>query len=184
MLLMQNRPLEIWKSVCGYEDIYEVSNTGKIRSLNYLKTGTISEMSPHKKEGYKRIELCKKGMRKKFYVHRLVAEAFIENPEQKEFINHVDGNKSNNCSWNLEWVTCRENNIHAIKTGLNKSKGMPQKNRNASVKQIDPVTGKLINIFSSIKEASESINRHRSTIYNACIGKQKTAGGFIWEFRK
>lgn len=120
---------EIWKDVNGYEGHYQVSNYGQVRSVDrivvrmyrggFSKAGKIVKpyVTP---KGYLRIQLSKDGKLKNFMVHRLVALAFIENPNNKPEVNHKDGNKRNNFLENLEWVTSSENQIHAYDTGLKK----------------------------------------------------------------
>lgn len=117
---------EIWKDIKNYEGFYQVSNLGRIRSLDRIiikknKYGDISEfhwqgqiMTPCKNESpYYVIHLKKNNMRKRFYIHRLVAEAFIENIYNKNVVNHIDHNKHNNTVENLEWVTTKENVNHS-----------------------------------------------------------------------
>ena len=121
---------EVWKDIEGYEGLYQVSNFGNIKSLpkvrhngrgTYIQKEKILKPS-NTSTGYKKIELCKDGKRKGFKVHRLVAIAFIPNPDNKPEVNHIDGNKINNNIDNLEWVTSSENTIHAYETGLNSNK--------------------------------------------------------------
>lgn len=97
---------EKWKVVVGYEGIYEVSNHGRVRSLVKKEIIIMSQYTHYK--GHKFIYLSKKG-RKKFFVHRLVACAFILNPDNKSLVNHIDENKQNNIVTNLEWMTDGEN---------------------------------------------------------------------------
>ena len=124
-------PNEIWEEVYGYESYYKVSNLGRIRSLiKGRKNGCILQQSSTK-QGYKRIKLSNKIASKSYLVHRIVAIAFIPNPDNKETINHKDGNKQNNNISNLEWATQSENNKHAFKTGL---KSFTYKNMIASTK--------------------------------------------------
>ena len=112
---------EIWKAIKDYEGKYEVSNLGRVKSLE--RTSRLNKkikekiLAPREHTGgYLRVQLS----RKDFYIHRLVAETFIPNPENKSQVNHIDGNKRNNRVDNLEWNTPLENNLHAIRTGLNK----------------------------------------------------------------
>ena len=98
--------MEIWKDIKGYEGIYEISSTGKIRIVS---SGVIKKCSTLP-SGYLRVGLTKDKKVKYFYPHRLVAQAFIPNVENKPCVNHKDCNKENNCVNNLEWVTYKENN--------------------------------------------------------------------------
>ena len=109
---------EIWKDIKGYEGLYQASNFGRIKRLEALlpdKNGN-KHYNPEKilvpwkhKSGYQLVGLNKYGHRKARLVHRIVAEAFIKNPDNKPQINHKDGNKNNNCVSNLEWSTNSEN---------------------------------------------------------------------------
>lgn len=106
---------EEWKSVEGFEDRYEVSNLGRIRSLHSYGGNTCRIMKPGKRsDGYLHIGLSKDGICKHFVVHRLVAMAFIPNPQNLEMINHKDENKENNCVDNLEWCTRSYNQIYSM----------------------------------------------------------------------
>ena len=101
---------EIWKPIKDFEGYYEVSNIGRVRSLNYKRTGKekiLKNIEDYK--GYLEVGLTKNGKRKQFKVHRLVAEAFIPNPENKPCIDHINTVKSDNRVENLRWVTYKEN---------------------------------------------------------------------------
>lgn len=99
-----------WKLIEGFDGIYSVSNYGEVKNN---RTGKL--MKPRKNEkGYLRIGLTTNGKQKCMRVHRLVAQAFIPNPENKPEVNHIDFNKENNCVNNLEWVTCKENSDHSF----------------------------------------------------------------------
>lgn len=123
--------MEIWKDVDGYEGIYQVSNKGRIKSLDRCfirKDGKPIRLKGqilrghHDTKGYIQIELKCRGKRDLRALHRLVALAFIPNPYNKPQLNHKDGNKENNCTENLEWCTCQENIRHAWDNDLNKAK--------------------------------------------------------------
>ena len=110
---------EIWRDIEGFEGHYQISNYGRVKSF---KNGEVIIRKPHvDKDGYLQICFCDKSNHKWFKVHRLVAIAFIPNPENKETINHIDGCKMNNFVENLEWATRTENNQHAVRIGLMKS---------------------------------------------------------------
>ena len=117
--------MEIWKDVEGFEGLYQVSNMGRIKSLDHyasngikdiLYKGRIIQQSLH--NGYRIAHLCKNNKVKTVNVHRIVALAFVPNPLNEPQVNHKDGNKANNDASNLEWCSQRENVIHGIKTGL------------------------------------------------------------------
>lgn len=117
-----------WLPVKGYEELYEVSNTGEVRSVDRILSvtnqkerlfkGRVLLQTMNKQVQYKQVSLWKENKGTSYYVHRLVAEAFIPNPEGKPEVNHIDGNRQNNNISNLEWVTSGENSLHASKTGL------------------------------------------------------------------
>lgn len=112
---------EKWKPIIGWEDKYEVSNYGNVRNIKTLKhiIGDINNC------GYYRVSLYENGKSKKYFRHRLVAMHFIDNPNNYEFINHKDGDKSNNAITNLEWCTQSYNEKHAFKTGLKQKTNEP-----------------------------------------------------------
>lgn len=112
---------EIWKFILGYEGIYQVSNYGRVRSVanEFSRKEKILSLQKNEK-GYLCVCLKKLGIGKRFKVHRLVAEAFIPNPENKPEVNHIGKkpNKQDNRVWKIEWSTKEENNKHAIESGL------------------------------------------------------------------
>lgn len=122
------KELEIWKPVYGFEDVYEVSNTGRVRSLNRIKMnfgttplciiGKILKQQ-HVTSGYLKVALCKDGKEKTQLVHILVAKHFIPNLLNKKEVNHIDFDKENNRASNLEWATSKENKEHSVRHGVN-----------------------------------------------------------------
>jgi hypothetical protein len=133
--------MEIWKDIQGYEGIYMVSNFGNIKTLS---TNKISNGWEHNKYGHRKVRLYKNKKAKDFYLHRLVAIAFISQVESKPHINHIDSNPNNNASSNLEWCTHVENMNHA------RLKGRMGSN-SSSVKVKNIITGE---VYKSIKAAA------------------------------
>lgn len=161
--------MEEWKDIMETNNKYEVSNFGYIRNK---KTNRI--LKPYENNGYLCINLSD-GRKSIFYtVSRLVAQYYIENPENKEYVNHIDGNKLNNIYTNLEWSTQKENVAHANKTGLNPFHREP-------VNQYDK-NDNYIKTFDSIEEAALSIDKTRHTIIRVLKGKNKTGGGYKWKY--
>lgn len=123
--MTSNSPEEEWRPVPGFEHLYHVSNIGRVKSITRYK----KEKSQKNVFGYKRVNLRLPGKSNNMGVHRLVALAFIPNPESKPYINHIDGDKANNHVSNLEWCTPAENMKHASLIGA-----MPVGSKNASAK--------------------------------------------------
>ena len=154
---------EKWAKIKGFEN-YQISNIGRLKSL-YFGKETIRKSKPTK-QGYVRFELCKNGKQFIFLAHRLVAEAFIKNPNQKRCVNHKDENKANNNVLNLEWVTHKENNNFGTR-GNRIAKSLFKK-----VCKIDE-NGNVIQEFKSVNEASEKNDLSASLISMICNGKIK-----------
>lgn len=116
---------EIYKDIIGYEGLYQVSNLGKVKRLNYRGSEKERSLKNYLSSiGYYKICLSKNGKVTTVNIHRLISQAFIPNPYNKPQVNHINGIKSDNRIENLEWVTCKENIEHAHKIGLiNSSKG-------------------------------------------------------------
>ena len=169
---------EEWKDIEGYEGKYQISNLGRVKSLNYRNTGREDILtSVPDKYGYLHVNLYKNGKKKHYTVHQLVAEVFILNPNNYEEINHKDENKSNNCVSNLEWCDRKYNmNYGTINKRLSESskgKNKGSKNGNSS-KVLCITTGEP---FPTVGKASEYCNlKNSSNISACCRGEQKTAG--------
>lgn len=177
---------EIWKDIEGYENDYQVSNLGRVKSLPkkcwngkgyWFRNGRI--LTPIKsKKGYLNV-WCRKNI---FKVHRLVANAFIPNPQNLPQVNHIDGDKTNNCVANLEWVTDGENLLHAYRVlGRKQKTGKNHHNSRAVIQLKD---GKIINLFDSLNEAARATGAHFSGISMCCSGKIKKHKGYQWKYKE
>ena len=182
---------EVWKDIPGYEGLYQVSNLGRVKSLERVvrnpryKSGVMHQpekiKTPSVKNGYLKLSLHNDGISKNYYLHRLVADAFIPNPDNKEAVNHINGNKLDNKVENLEWTTAKENVNHAIITGLSKTNQKNQKSSSKPVAQYDRNMN-LIKIYPSMKEAERETGISHSSISWCCSGRFKVGGGYIWKY--
>ena len=168
---------EVWKDIKGYEGVYQVSNLGHVKGLSrfvncplnckrLIKENTIKpELT---KQGYISIKLYKNNTGKHFQVHRLIADAFIPNSENKNCINHINGIKTDNRLENLEWMTYSENNKHAYDTGLKKTRKV--------------ICIETSIMYKSMREAGKLLNIGFQDIWGCCNSHKKTAGGFHWQY--
>lgn len=191
---------EIWKDIKGYERLYQVSNLGRIKSLerkviSYNRGRTYERTYPEKilkqakdKDGYVQVNLSKNGKGRTRKVHRLVAQAFISNFEEKPEVNHINGIRDDDRVDNLEWCTSSENNIHAYKV-LKRGYKLPNKEQRK--KYLDKVSKEIIQYeikivekarYKSIREAERQTGILHTLISKCCNKKQETAGGYIWKF--
>lgn len=181
---------EIWKDIQGYESIYQVSNFGNVKSLQSGNHHSkIKILTPICADGrYLRVTLYKQKKPKYFPVHRLVAMAFIPNPENKPQVNHINGNKKDNRVENLEWCTSSENNLHAYKSGINKGskpwlgKTGFQNATSIPVNQIDLSTGSVLATFGSMKEAGRLTGCSPAKIGKCCKGVFSQTHGYGWKY--
>lgn len=163
----------MWKSIKGYEGLYEISENGEIRNAK----GFIKKPKPDK-DGYFKIWLSKNSKKRPYFIHRLVAVEFVENTYEKPIVNHIDGTKVNNHYSNLEWCTRSENDKHAFQLGLRK---VTCGGTSKCVSQYD-LNGNFITKYNSISHASRETDVPITSISNCINKKNKTAGGYIWEF--
>jgi hypothetical protein len=181
---MVNKKEEIWKDIKGYEGLYQVSNLGRVKSLERTVSKKDGSMQ-HRKErilklvtrpnGYLQVNLCNGSGKKAFKVHRLVCVAFHENPENKPCVNHIDENKTNNTASNLEWCTVKENinhGTHNARMAKAKSKPVGQYTRE----------GQLVKVWQSTHEVERQLGFDNSFISKAAQGKRKTAYGYVWKY--
>lgn len=174
---------EVWKDIPGFNGYYQVSSFGRVKSLarktnnQYGKNDFI--LSPgwiHNKEnGYLFVCLCKNGLKKRFLVHRLVAEAFIPNPDNLPQVNHKDENQRNNCVENLEWCGCDYNINYGNRT------------YKAAFKKSIPVfqytkSGVFVKEYCSAVEAERKTGICSQNISKCRAGKLPSAGGYLWRY--
>ena len=183
---------EEWKYIEGYEKKYQISNMGRLRSLYFKdKYGNKWDKIYYLKwslnrKGYQRTRLCLNGkLNSSVFAHRLVADAFIPNPQNLPQVNHKDGNKKNNRVDNLEWCSNKENALHSQKNGLNPSLKRFSENFNAIPVEKYSLDGEYIETFGSLIEAAMSCKlKSTGRITNACRDWNKTSGGYKWKYKK
>ena len=165
--------MEQWKDT-KYKN-YEVSDTGKVRNK---KTGQVLKLAKHHK-GYFKAQMKEDGKHVARFIHRLVAEAFIPNPNNLPQVDHLDNDKSNNHASNLEWVTGKENHRRKVADGLNivpENAGRPKQ----PITQHDK-EGNFIAKYDSIAEAVEKTGLRQGAISSVLNGSYKSTGGFIFK---
>ena len=175
--MMEYRTLDF----IGFEE-YQINTTGEVYSLNYNKTGKKRLLKPQKdKSGYMQVQLCKDGKHKAFYVHRLVAEAFIPNPYNLPEVNHKNEDKTDNRVENLEFCD-RKYNVN-YGTGI-KRRTEKQTNRSDQSKPVNQYTkeGMLVAQYPSTAEASRQTGFEQGNISRCCRGERKTHKKYIWEY--
>lgn len=195
---------EIWKDVVGYEGLYQVSNLGRVMNIRKNKLASLVLNT----NGYYRVNVSKNKTWKLMYVHRLVAEAFVEKIEGKTQIDHIDGDRMNNRATNLRWCTQKENanfpiakerrsESHKGKVGIlnpmyGKKRPIEVVNKMAhsmALKYNMPVIqytkdGKFVKEWICAAVAEKYIGVNQNHIRDCCRGKVKSAGGYIWKFIK
>lgn len=171
--------MEIWKDIEGYEGLYQVSNMGRVKSLNYNHGFKEKVMKPTiNGSGYPIVSLCKDGKKKSYCVHKLVATSFICNPENKPCIDHINTIRTDNRVENLRWTTPKENNNNVL-TRLKRYGANNYKAR--KVLQFTK-EGVFVRKWGCIVDASRELNIGHQHISSCCLGKRKIAYGFIWKY--
>lgn len=167
---------EIWKDIEGYEGLYQISSLGKVKSLNYRHTGKEKILKLCKdKDGYLQVCLCKDGKVKCCRIHRLVASAFLPNPDNLSEINHIDENKQSNCLDNLEYCDRSYNtNFGTRNERVAKALSIP-------ILQFTK-KGEFIRRWDSTMDVKRELGFCHSDISRCCKGKLKTCGGYVWGY--
>lgn len=186
---------ETWKWIDGYPNMYQVSNFGRVRSVD---RDVYCEVSPNKlqhifgkilkqrlnKKGYPIVYLSKDGKQKTIAVHRLVAKAFIDNPLSLPQVNHKDGCKTNNNVDNLEWCDNSYNQKHAHEIGLyptyEETMGWGRPAR--AVAMLDLNTGEVLKTFKTLASVKRETGINQFNVRSVCLGLRNHAGGYGWKF--
>ena len=174
--------IEKWKDIKNYEGLYQISNLGRVKRIKFINKMAIINREKILKNiknnhDYYIVRLCKNNKCKIYQVHRLVAEAFIPNPNNLPQVNHKDENKLNNNINNLEWCSSKYNCNYGAR---NLKIGVKTKNNGKPVYQIK--NNKIINTWFNIKTAGDNLKINKSNICECCKGNRKTAGGYNWEY--
>lgn len=172
---------ETWKQVLNYEDLYLVSNYGNVMSLKSRHGKSILLKKCNDKSGYEIVTLCKNGEHKTKSVHRLVMTAFYGN--NKLQVNHIDGNKKNNKLENLEFVTAKQNILHAKVNGfVNYNTTKIAESKRKLVLMINPNDMSILKIYESCHDAAKQTGYNRGNISTACRLRNKLAYGKLWKY--
>ena len=182
--------MEIWKDIIGYEGLYQISNCGNVKSLLFgPKNRNTTKHKPQllkqslSSTGYSHVQLYKDGISKTINVHRMVAIAFLPNPDGKPEINHIDANRSNNNVNNLEWVTHIDNLKHAVKLG-NRRPPSPKgstKGRTHKYSIIQySLNGEFIKRWECVKDISTAMDLNENPIFSCLNNHCETSYGYIW----
>lgn len=188
---MENKNnIEEWKDIEGYEGLYQVSNLGNVKSLEKTRIGNGGSIVPVKErilkaskdsKGYLQVKLFKDEKPKTYKVHRLVASAFLPNPDNLPQVNHKDENPSNNRVDNLEWCSAKYNSNYGTRNERVAKSLTNHPMKSKKVAQIDKHTGQIIKIWESFNECNRK-GFFQNAVNECCRGKRKTYKGFIWKY--
>ena len=165
--------MEIWKDIKDYEGLYQVSNLGRVKSLKYGKEKILKSCKLN--NGYLIVNLHKEGKQKHYYIHRLVATAFIPNPDNLSQVNHINEDKTDNRVENLEWCDNKYNiNYGTRNERIGKTNSIP-------ILQFD-LDGEFVKKWDSIMQVERELGFDNSGICMCCKGKRKSAYGYKWRY--
>lgn len=170
--------MEQWKDIPGYEGLYQVSDYGNVWNVKKNRYHTLEKLP----SGYIRTRLNSGSHSKTFYVHRLVAEAFVPNPNNYPEVNHIDEQKWHNFVNNLEWVTRLQNVHHGTGRSRARQRIIETRRRIPVVRM--SLSGEVIKEYPSASAASEDGFTSSGYICSACKGKTKSAYGYLWKYKK
>lgn len=171
---------EEWRPVVGYEGLYEISSKGRVKSLNYRRTGKEKILKTFdNSKGYPCVKLFKDGKNKNCRIHRLVAQAFLENPYNLPEVNHIDENKQNSCVENLEWCSRSYNVNYGTRNQRVSEMRINDPRLSKTVVGINNADGSMV-IFPSSCEAERQTGIFQTSIIRCCQGKVNSAGDYFW----
>jgi hypothetical protein len=189
---------EIWKDIEGYEQFYQISNQQRVKSLDRtvickdgqikpIKGRILKQRVDNRGKGYYIVTLCRRAIKVDFSIHRLVALAFIPNPDNLPEVNHIDGDTRNNDISNLEWCTHQQNCLHAYKANLRQPPRAALGkfgSQNPLSKTVGQYTtdGKLVALYGGACEAARILGWSQGMISNACRGEVATYKSYIWKY--
>ena len=169
-----NENKEIWKDIVGYEGHYKISNLGRVKSLKYGKEQILKNVKNGR--GYLQVDLLKNGEEKTYYIHRIVAQVFLPNPQNLPQINHKNEDKTDNNANNLEWCTAKYNNnygTHNQRSAEKRSKPVLQYTKD----------GKFVKEWKSARDIERNLGYNSGYISSCCNGKFKSAYRFVWKYK-
>lgn len=182
--------MEIWRDIRGYEGLYQCSNEGRVRSLDRVVKGIRNgkevtwhlrgELKGQRKntDGHLVVKLCKNGVEDPRFVHKLVAEAFIPNPNGYDVVHHKDHNPTNNRVENLCWMSkLAHDALHSAKKAEATRKVLGKR-----VDQIDKISGEVLYQWETVSDAADALGLCTTHISKCAQGKRKTHGNFVWKY--
>jgi hypothetical protein len=171
--------MEQWRNIKDYEGLYQVSNEGRVKSLWFGREKILK--GGKDKDGYLLVKLCQDGKQVMKKVHRLVAQAFLENPNNYEQVNHKDEDKTNNHVENLEWCNRSYNCNFGTRNQRSAEKRRNDPKQSKRVDQIDPITGEVIRQWASTMECGRN-GYNQGDVSKCALGKYKQYKGYIWKY--